>query len=150
MRGARLRIRPLRVSARQLARALDGADPQSALRERALPALPTVAAWERQLDQLDSLERARVRARAENVLAHRFNLLGSGPVDLGEQIDWQQDFKSDRRWPQCHISRVPIVLGGGSDIKLPWELSRCQHLPLLAAAHRISGDPVSWTSWAPS
>ena len=32
------------------------------------------------------------------------------------------------------------MLGGGSDIKVPWELSRCQHLPLLSAAHRLSGD----------
>ena len=24
---------------------------------------------------------------------------------------------------------------------MPWELSRCQHLPLLAAAHRLTGDP---------
>jgi hypothetical protein len=32
------------------------------------------------------------------------------------------------------------VLGGGSDIKVPWELSRCQHLPLLAAAYRVSED----------
>ncbi len=142
LRGARLRVRPLRVSPRQLTRALNGADPHSALREQALPALPTVAAWERQLDELDNPTRTRLMAQARQIAAHRFNLLGSGPTDLGPRIDWQKDFKSGQRWPQHHISRVPTVLGGNSDIKLPWELSRCQHLPLLAAAHRIGGDPV--------
>ena len=32
------------------------------------------------------------------------------------------------------------MFGDGSDIKVPWELSRFQHLPLLAAAHRLTGD----------
>jgi hypothetical protein len=134
-------VRPLRVGPRALARALGGVDPQSALRERALPALPTVARWERELDTLDAGSRARLLQRAERILAHRFDLLGSGPTDLGPTIDWQRDFKSGRRWADVHISRVPTVLPDDSDIKVPWELARCQHLPLLSAAHRISGDP---------
>jgi hypothetical protein len=140
LRRARLRLRPLRATPAALARALDGADPASALRERALPALPTVAAWERALDALDAGESARLLERARAILAHRFDLLGSGPTELGASIDWQRDFKSARRWPDVHISKVPVVLGGGSDIKVPWELARCQHLPLLAAAYRVSGD----------
>jgi hypothetical protein len=120
--------------------ALADVDPANALRERALPALPTVSAWERELERLDAPARARLVERAEQVLAHSFDLLGSGPCELGATIDWQRDFKSGRRWPDAHVSRVPTVLGGGSDVKVPWELARCQHLPLLAAAHRVSGD----------
>ena len=78
-------------------------------------------------------------ARAADVLAHRFDLLGSGPVQL-DQIDWHRDVKSGRRWPLVHISRVPVSYSDGSDIKWPWELSRCQHLPLLAAAWRETND----------
>jgi hypothetical protein len=140
LRAARLRARPLRVQPDVLARALGHADAAGALRERALPALPTVAAWERELDRLDAAARARLLERAEQILAHRFDLLGSGPTDLGPTIDWQRDFKSGRRWPDAHISRVPTVFADDSDIKVPWELSRCQHLPLLAAAHRLSGE----------
>jgi hypothetical protein len=140
LRRARLRVRPLRVGPKELQRALGVGGPEVALRERALPALPTVAAWERELDELDAGARARLLERAEQILAHRFELLGSGPTELGARVDWQRDFKSGRRWPDVHISRVPTVLGGGSDIKIPWELSRCQHLPLLAAAHRVSED----------
>ncbi len=141
VRRAQLHVRPLRVGRDQLALALDHADPLSALRARSLPALPTVIAWELELERLDSDARADLLERAERVLAHRFDLLGSGPTDLGGTIDWQRDFKSGRRWPDVHISRVPIVFGDGSDIKVPWELSRCQHLPLLSAAHRVSGEP---------
>jgi len=140
LRRARLRLRPLRVGPRELASALGPGGAPAALRERALPALPTVADWEHELDRLDAGARARLLERAERVLAHRFDLLGSGPTDLGASIDWQLDFKSGRRWPAVHISRVPVVLAPGADIKVPWELSRCQHLPLLAAAHRVSGD----------
>ncbi len=124
----------------ELARALGYADPASALRGLALPALPTVAAWERELESLDAGARAKLLERAQGILAHRFDLLGSGITDLGPRIDWQRDFKVGRRWPDGHISRLPVVLGDGSDIKVPWELSRCQHLPLLSAAYRVSGE----------
>jgi Heparinase II/III-like protein/Heparinase II/III N-terminus len=140
LRRAHLRARPLHVGARELARALAELTPAGALRELALPALPTVARWERELDELAAPARAQLLERAERILAHRFELLGSGPTELGAEIDWQRDFKSGRRWPDAHISRVPTVLGGGSDIKVPWELARCQHLPLLAAAHRVRGE----------
>src|SRR5204862_8270956 len=102
------------------------------LRGGVLAAMPTVAAFERDLD-------ASILARADQILAHTFDLLGSGAVQLGE-IDWQLDARSGRRWPLVHISRVPVSFGDGSDIKWPWELSRGQHLPLLAAAWRVSGD----------
>jgi len=140
LRRARLGVRALHVGPRALERGLEGVEPTVALREHALAALPTVAAWERELDGLDTGARSELVARAEQLLAHRFDLLGSGPSELGPQIDWQRDFKTGRRWPDVHISRVPTVLGGGSDIKVPWELSRCQHLPLLCAAYRVSGD----------
>jgi hypothetical protein len=140
LRSARLRVRPLRLSRGALARALGGADPLGALRGPTLAALPTVAAWERELGRLEDAARADLLERAERVLAHRFDLLGSGPSDLGCEIDWQRDFKSGRRWPDVHISRVPTVFADGSDIKVPWELCRCQHLPLLAAAYRAGGE----------
>ncbi len=74
------------------------------------------------------------------MLAHRFDLLGSGPVDLGPEIDWQRDFVHGRSWPLVHHTRIRTSYGDGSDIKVPWELSRAQHLPILAAAHRLTGE----------
>jgi Heparinase II/III-like protein/Heparinase II/III N-terminus len=89
---------------------------------------------------LSASEREHLLRRADDLLAHRFDLLGSEPTELGPVIDWQQDFKAGRSWPLEHISRIRTSYPDHSDIKVPWELSRCQHLPVLAAAYRISGQ----------
>lgn len=67
---------------------------------------------------------------ADRVCAHVFDLLGSGPVALGQTIDWHADFKSGHRYdPRAyHTDLSPASYPGGHDIKVPWELSRCQHL----------------------
>ncbi len=140
VRDRMLRRRPLRVGAAELERALGGAALVEQLRGPVLAALPTVARFERELESISSAERSALLAVADEVLAHRFDLLGSGPTDLGGRIDWALDFKSGRRWPPVHVSRLPITYPDDSDIKVPWELSRFQHLPLLAAAARLTGE----------
>lgn len=53
-------------------------------------------------------------------------------------IDWQLDFKSGFRWSETTHS-LDIRFGdvGGADVKVPWELARLQHLPVLAHAYRL-------------
>jgi len=79
---------------------------------------------------------------ADRVCRHEFDLLGSGPIHLGEKIDWHWDFKSGYRWdPSIHYSRVrKMPLPPDVDIKVPWELSRCMHFATLGLADRITGD----------
>src|SRR6266498_4417913 len=73
--------------------------------------------------------------RAEEVMAHRFDLLGSGLVSLGKDIDWHRDFKSGRRWDPVYFGDIREVdLEDTSDIKVPWELSRCYHFVTLGKA----------------
>ena len=48
--------------------------------------------------------------RADEVVAHRFDLLGSGPTELGPEIDWRADFKTGRRWPLRHGSLLAGLL----------------------------------------
>jgi len=103
-------------------------------------ALPSVCRAITELDNLEVEARERILAAADRVLAHEFDLLGSGPTSLGAAIDWHRDFKSGRGWPLAHISRIVVSYPDGSDIKVPWELSRSQHLPLLALASRLTGD----------
>ena len=59
-------------------------------------------------------------------------------------IDWQLDFKSGYRWqekkPAPHCSPAPLP---GVDIKVPWELSRMQHLPQLAWAYGLAAQEVA-------
>lgn len=144
LQGRRLdrarRRRPLTATPAEVKRALGGLSAAEALRGPARAALPTVAAFERSLDGLDADGRRSLLERADAVAAHRFDLLGSGPVELGEEIDWSLDFKSGRRWPLKHSLLIEAFYFDDSDIKVPWELSRCQHMPLLAAAFKLSGE----------
>jgi hypothetical protein len=139
-RQARLGRRPLAVTRAELGVALAGLDPVEALRGPALAALPTVAAFERDLASLEEEERASLLSRADAAAEHRFDLLGSGPRELGPEIDWHADLRTGRRWPLRHGSLLPPSFPDGSEIRYPWELSRGQHLPLLAAAHRLTDD----------
>lgn len=103
---------------------------------------------------------------AERVMAHEFDLLGSGWTRVENThglevtdanraeaeriaallpagyvpIDWHIDFKSGHRWdPRVWYRDQPQVVGRGIDVKLPWELSRMQHLPLLAWRYGCAG-----------
>ncbi len=56
-------------------------------------------------------------------------------------IDWQLDFKSGYRWHE-HTWYKFIIFGHrlGADIKVPWELARMQHLPMLAWAFLLAQE----------
>lgn len=90
-------------------------------------------------------------AAADRVLRHEFNLLGSGPfiprdperaTDTGYQaIDWRLDPIRGVRFPGVfpHRSWNPDTMRpANSDIKLPWELGRCQHFFALGQAFRLT------------
>jgi hypothetical protein len=50
-------------------------------------------------------------------------------------IDWHVDFKSGYRWSEnTHYSMIRFGDVPGADIKVPWELARMQHLPVMASA----------------
>jgi heparinase II/III-like protein len=83
----------------------------------------------------------RLRREAEAILAHRVDYLGSGPVELGPQIDWQRDFKSGYRWPSVHYADLVVTrLHDSSDAKMAWELSRGHQLLTLARAAVLFED----------
>jgi hypothetical protein len=96
----------------------------------------------------------QVAAAADRVLAHRFSLLGAHdfePIDPERAfqaqgyrcIDWRLDPVSGLRFPDgfAHSSwNMATMRPGLADIKLPWELARCQHWPTLAQAWQISAD----------
>jgi hypothetical protein len=90
---------------------------------------------------LPDVERQRVLAAAEQALARRVDLLGSGPVELGRPIDWLRDPKSGRRWEPGYAPRLTYVdLTDASDVKLPWEISRLQWLLPAGQAYLLTGD----------
>ncbi|MDZ4730693.1 MAG: alginate lyase family protein [Xanthomonadales bacterium] len=92
-------------------------------------------------------------AAAAEIHLHRFNLLGSGPyvpVDADRPvldgylpIDWTLDPISGLRFPKGipHTQWDLLKMRpGNADVKLPWELARCQHWPVLGQAWRLTGD----------
>jgi len=82
-----------------------------------------------------------VRDEAELILDHRLDLLGSGLVHLGAEIDWSRDFKSGYRWPLTFYQDLEVTrLTDASDAKVPWELSRSHHLLTLARAAVLFED----------
>lgn len=79
---------------------------------------------------------------ANQICTHRFDLLGSNLTDLGEKIDWQLDFKSKYRWDSktYYANIKPGSYLDKYDIKVPWELSRCQHFVWLGQAYWLTDD----------
>jgi uncharacterized heparinase superfamily protein len=83
----------------------------------------------------------RIVRMAEQALARRVDLLGSGPIDLGSPIDWQRDFKTGKTWPLKFIRDLDYVsLQCPSDVKTPWEISRLQWLIPAGQAFMLTGD----------
>jgi len=79
--------------------------------------------------------------QVDKISQHVFDLLGSGPKNLGKTINWHQDFKSEKVWPWWLPQRlIRYKFDKGFDIKVPWELSRFYHLPTLAQAYNLTDN----------
>ena len=124
-----------------------------------IPIIKTSYINTKELD-LSNIDPNVARYLSKMYISHKFDLLGSGWVKnsydsaalglegykynmnvaapasaLGgyEPIDWQKDFKSGFRWSEKKWYKDQrIAHKPGSDIKVPWELARLQHLPQLA------------------
>jgi len=85
--------------------------------------------------------RSAILLTADNALRHEFDLLGSGPMVLGPRLPWHVDFKTGREWPLIYSSDIQYAeLDRPTDVKVPWELSRCQHFTALGQAYWLTGD----------
>ena len=96
------------------------------------------------LDRISPTVIPLILEEANRTCQHSFDLLGSGAVSLGKEINWHIDFKSGYAWrPNRFFKRIyPAPFPGGYDIKVPWELSRCQHFVRLGQAYRLTTDEV--------
>ena len=81
----------------------------------------------------------RIVAEADEICAHRVRVLGYGPRDLGNPIDWHRDPITGRRWPQLRWPAITTFDALGFDAKVVWEPSRHQHLLVLAGAAAVTG-----------
>ncbi len=88
-------------------------------------------------DGINHVDRDCIVESANQALHHEFDLLGSGVVK-SDPINWHVDLKSGKKWDKQFYSRIGHI--SGADIKMPWELSRCQHLLWLGEAYLITSD----------
>ncbi|HOX39134.1 MAG TPA: alginate lyase family protein [Candidatus Brocadiia bacterium] len=80
----------------------------------------------------------RIIELSERVIAGQCDILGfNGPIP---PPIWNIDPKSGKRWDEeSYYREIPTAPGDGSDIKFPWELSRCHHLATVAQAFALTG-----------
>ncbi|MBP0725119.1 alginate lyase family protein [Bacillus sp. RG28] len=82
-----------------------------------------------------------IRKDAERVCNHVFNLLGSGDKNLGEKLPWNEDFKTGFIWDNQFYKDIEIIdLKNNADVKVPWELSRSQHIATLGKAYWLTSN----------
>ena len=89
---------------------------------------------------LSGTSRELLIAFADQVCEGRFPFLGYGTADLGRLPRWNVDFVSGLDWPQIPLENRHCVRSDGSDVKVPYELSRLQFMPILGKAHLITGE----------
>jgi hypothetical protein len=78
---------------------------------------------------------------ADEILQHRFRLLGYHDLDYGKQIDWHLDAVHRKRAPLKPWYNIPFLdFQQAGDHKIVWELNRHQHLVMLAKASVFTGD----------
>jgi hypothetical protein len=77
---------------------------------------------------------------ADLVCEGKFCRFGYGPVALGNPPRWDFDFLSGATWDSVPAGRLKVIRDDGSDVKIPWELSRLQFLPVLGKAWLLSRE----------
>ena len=137
------RVRAARFTERALLRATGAAsiDELWSTRMRAPFFLGDRAATARAFRERYPDALAAVVHAADRALAHEFDLLGSGPVTLPARLPWRTDFKTGREWPRQYCRSIEYAeLDRPTDVKVPWELSRCQHFTMLGEAFWLTDD----------
>jgi len=84
--------------------------------------------------------RALIVSFADEIRAGRYPFLGYGTVELGTRPKWNFDFISGTEWPYLRRECRECIRHDGSDVKVPYELSRLQFLPVLGKAHVLTGE----------
>jgi hypothetical protein len=83
-----------------------------------------------------------VLSEADEILHHRFNVLGYRNLDYGTEIDWHLDAVNKKHAPLKPWYKVPFLsFDRVGDHKVTWELNRHQHLVTLAKAFAFTHDP---------
>src|SRR6266550_4338476 len=89
---------------------------------------------------LSDTSRELITGYADEICNGRFPFLGYGTWDLGREPKWNVDFISGLEWRPVPVKDHNGIRFDGSDIKVPYELSRLQFLPVLGKAYVLTRD----------
>jgi hypothetical protein len=85
---------------------------------------------------------AEILTLAEEILAHRFPILGA-TVSTGPEIDWRRDYIHNKATGKSYFRFIPYLdFEKAGDHKNIWELNRHQHLVVLAQAELFKTNPA--------
>ena len=93
---------------------------------------------------------AQTIADADTICTRTVRLLGADRLDLAafvnshgveSRIPWHWDVLSEYQWDKRTYHKKIAIPYDRADIKVPWELSRCQHLPSVGIAYLVTGNP---------
>ncbi|MBI1765630.1 MAG: alginate lyase family protein [Acidobacteria bacterium] len=114
-------------------------------RPRFFPALSQRTTVVQTLQTRFAAECEQLLARADRVLANRFDIFACcgehAGLSFGEPVNWRLEPSSGKATPLAHWSAIdflnPAVAG---DKKFTWELNRCQFFITLGQAYWLTGD----------
>lgn len=92
------------------------------------------------LEACTKASRACILGAADAFCRGEVPFFGYGTIPLGFPPPWNLDFVSGKSWELVPSERLILVRDDGSDVKVPWELSRLQLLPVLGKAYRLTTD----------
>ena len=136
--------------------ALDGASPErfvTHMRSRTVPRffIDPVSAVHNAAQLSSTVPRWRETTLrdADRIANGVVRILGADAVSIVEsdagatgarRVRWHGDIIAGYEWSPAAFYKDIEIPHGVADIKVPWEISRCQHLPVLGMAYAIWGD----------
>lgn len=78
---------------------------------------------------------------AEHYLSDEYSLFGVNNIKLSGN-KWNIDYKTGYRWEEgkYYLQYKTVDYANHSDVKFPWDMSRCHHMLTLGEAYMMTGD----------
>lgn len=94
------------------------------------------------VDDVGAEQRRVILQLADEICQGRIPFLSYGTQELGLKPAWNRDFVAGKEWTWEASQSLATVRFDGSDVKVPWELSRMQFLSVLGKAFWLTREPV--------
>ena len=92
------------------------------------------------LQAISEHSRGLIIAFADEICAGRYPFLGYRTADLGRSPRWNLDFQSGAEWLHLKYEDGQCIRYDSAEVKVPYELSRLQFLPVIGKAHVLTKD----------